>query len=273
MSVSSTTATPASRAAAPFWGFLWQETLTLLRSRRMKLLLGMLIYAILGMPFILQKTPEDITKFVSMWFGTTDIGVKTFLFVWTDVAMNKLCVFAGIVLGGGIIIDERAKGTDAVFLSKPISIQRYYLVKILAASLTMLLLYLTGTIVGSVYFSFMAKHFDVVKFLALSSTHILAAVFAVTFSGVIGVMFERKLGGMITSLMFLFLLVGSAFIGFYNPKWLWAGYANPFYYGVALIAKLDNYGVWNVLQAVLILLVFNAVAVTAGVWRAGRLQE
>lgn len=253
--------------------FLWEEYKYVLNSRVVKIILGFMIYALLGVPFITQKPPEYVVKNISSFFGQTDFALKLFLFVWTDLAMNKLVVFCSIVLAGGLISDERARGQLGVFLSKPLHITTYFQVRVLAAALVFATLYLIVTVVGLVYFPFFVKGFHVGKYLAMSTPHLFAALFGVLFSGFVALFFQRKLTSMLVSMMVLFTLISTAFIGFYNPAWAWVGYLNPFYYGVQLIAKLDSFGATDIIYPVLVLLGFNGLMLALGSWRASTIQE
>lgn len=253
--------------------FLWQEYKHILNSLLVKIILGFLIYALLGVPFITQKPPEYVVKNVSSFFGQSDFLLKLFLFVWTDLAMNKLAVFCGIVLAGGIISDERARRSLGVFLSKPIQVETYYLVRVIAAMMVFVTLYILVTLVGLLYFPFVVKGFSVSQYLAMSVPHMFAAMFCVSFSGLVALFFQRKITSMLISMAVLFSLVSTAFIGFYNPAWKWVGYLNPFYYGVQMIAKLGSFGAMDIIFPVLVLLVFNGVMLGLGAWKASQIQD
>ncbi|MCB9638423.1 MAG: ABC transporter permease subunit [Myxococcales bacterium] len=253
--------------------FFLQEFSYLLRSRRTYLLAGILLYALVGVPFVVKKPPPEIMTFVGKWFGQADLTLKLSLFIWTDIAMNKIAVLAGIVLAGGVVVDERARGSLQVFLSKPIPHSTYFLVKVTAASAVFALLYMLTVLLGLLYFPSNLPGFSAGKFLALSSVHLLAATFAVTFSGTMAIFFQRKLSAMIVSLMILFLLIGSAFIGFYNPNWVAFGYLNPFFHGVRLIGVLEHITVAQLLQPIVLLLVFHLAVLTLGFFRARHLGD
>ncbi|MEM1009882.1 MAG: hypothetical protein AAGJ35_12870, partial [Myxococcota bacterium] len=134
------------------WHMLQQEIQRVLRSRLIKIILGFMLYALIGVPFITQKPPDYVVKNVSVFFGKSAFSLTLFLFVWIDLALNKLAVFCGIVLAGGIFSDQRARKTLDLFLSKPIQPHTFFQVKVLAACIVFALLYLTCTVVGVVYF-------------------------------------------------------------------------------------------------------------------------
>ena len=272
-SLTTTSSLPSeSRVGLPL-AFVWQEYLQILRSRRMKLLLFFVVYMVFGLPFILKKPPAEVLKYVNVWFGEGSTALKLLLFIWTDIAMNKMAVFCGLILAGGVFVDERARGTIQVFLSKPISRPMYFLVKVFAANMAFFTLYGIAVLAASLYFPFAAKGFDLWSFWALSSTHCWAASFGVTFSALMAVTFHKKVSAMLVSVLVLFMLVGVTFIGFYNPKLIIIGYLNPFYHGISLIAKLGSPLVIHIVLSTLVLWLFHAGVLALGCWRVSKLED
>jgi hypothetical protein len=98
--------------------------------------------------------------------------------------------------------------------------------------------------------------------------HFFAAIFAATFAGTIALFFKRKLTGLLVSIIVLGTLVGCSWLGFINPAYLTLSYCNPFFQGVSIIAKIPNYGAWDIIRPILILIIFNLVLLAIGRQRA-----
>jgi ABC-type transport system involved in multi-copper enzyme maturation permease subunit len=74
-------------------------------------------FMVLAIPFIMERPPKELVKFLADWLGAEDFQRKLVLFVWVDASMNKLAVILGTVLAGGIIVDEKSRGTLDLLLS------------------------------------------------------------------------------------------------------------------------------------------------------------
>jgi ABC-type transport system involved in multi-copper enzyme maturation permease subunit len=253
--------------------FLKHEYLYLLGSLRVKLVPGALIYSLLMVPFILKKPPQEILKIFSIWFGNQDADLKLFLVCWIDIVMNKILLIGSVILAGGLIADERSRGLLPVFLSKPVSHEGYFLGKVIAAALAYATLYAITNLLGLIYFPFVVKAFQADKFLCLAMVHMFAAMFGVMFCGTVAVFFKRKLSAMLAGFLLLNLFVGTAFLGFVNPKWMFISYFNPIFYGVFIITKVDNLTVPDVLGPMLMLILFCALTAAVGAFKAGHISE
>jgi ABC-2 type transport system permease protein len=232
------------------------------------LLWAMIAYTVLVVPFILTGPQEEFVRILAQWIGHEGVGGKIVLFIWIDAAMNKLAIVFGAVLAGGIIADEKARGSYDILLSKPIAAGDYYLAKI-AASLGALATFYAGATLGAVLtFPFRVPDFPVVDFLALSSVHIFAALFSASFAGFCAVAFGNRLVAMLASIVIVGLLVGLSFLGFYNPALYVVGLFNPFFHGVALIGRLESYGIIDILMPIAVLIAFNLGFVWLGRQRA-----
>lgn len=132
--------------------FLSHEMRALVHARRTKVVLGFVAWAVIAFPFTMHRPPASLVHLAAQWFGERDAGLKLFLFAYTDLAMNKLAVFSGVVLAGGIVGDERARGELPLFPSKPASRTRDFLVKFLAAVLVFVGMYALVRLVGAIYY-------------------------------------------------------------------------------------------------------------------------
>lgn|SRR5262245_22063894 len=258
----------ASTAPHRLWPFLTQEYLRILCSRTAMLIWAMMIYALLALPFIMQKPQPELVHAIATWLGSDDVHAKLLLFMWVDASMNKLAMIMGPVLAGGVIVDERARGSLDIFASKPLRAADYFTVKLAASWGAFATFYLAGVAGAAITFPWRVPGFNPGDLLALSAVHLFAALFAVTFSATMAVVFERKLIGMLMSFSVLATLVGFAFLGFWAPAYRTVSYLNPFFDGVVLIGSLNDYGAWDIVWPVLLLVGFNLAVATIGRRRA-----
>jgi ABC-2 type transport system permease protein len=267
-----------SIAAKPAWaypalGFFREEFFRVLQSRQSALVIASVIYSMIALPFLLAKPHEEILIALRSWFGESRLDLRFFLFVWFDLVMNKISVLIGAVLAAGIITDERSKGMLDLFLSKPVSPRRYFLVKLMAAAAVVIVIYLAAALAGIIRFSYAVKGFDVGIFLLLASVHMLVAVYSVVFGGTIAVFFRQKLTAMLTTVMLLSILVGCAFLGFYDPRFRALSLLNPFYHAVVLIGSIDTLRLADVMKPVSWLIGFNIVTAMVGARRAAGIGQ
>jgi ABC-2 type transport system permease protein len=239
-----------------------------MRGRLARLILALMIYALVIMPFIMEKPPAELLHALGSWLGPEEIQTKLVLFAWIDASMNKFAVILGPVLAGGIIVDERSRGMLDLLMAKPIRAADYFTVKLAASSAAFASFYLFGVVGALGTFPWRLKSFDVSEFLTLSAVHFVAAIFAATFAGTIALFFKRKLTGLLVSIIVLGTLVGCSWPGFINPAYFTLSYCNPFFQGISIIAKIPNYGVWDIIRPILILIIFNLVLLAIGRQRA-----
>jgi ABC-2 type transport system permease protein len=263
----------ATTARYRLWPIFARDYLRIMRSRTAMLLWAMMLYALLALPFIMQKPQPELVYAIATWLGADDVHAKLMLFAWVDASMNKFVLIMGPVLAGGIIVDERARGSLDIFASKPLRAADYFTVKLAASAAAFTTFYVAGVIGAAITFPWRVPGFDVGDLLALSATHLLAALFAVTFSATMAVVFERKLIGMLVSFIVLANLVGLAFLGFWAPAYRTLSYLNPFFDGVVLIGSINNYGAWDIVWPVLVLGGFNLVVALLGRRRATVILE
>jgi ABC-2 type transport system permease protein len=259
--------------AEPAAGFFREEFFRVLQSRQAALVIAAVIYSMVALPFLLAKPHEEILIALRSWFGESRLDLRFFLFVWFDLVMNKISILIGAVLAAGIIADERSKNMLDIFLSKPVSPRRYFLVKLMAAAAVVIVIYLAAVLVGAIRFSYAVKGFDVGIFLLLASVHMLVAVYSVIFAGTTAVFFRHKLTAMLTTVMMLSIFVGCAFLGFYDPRFRIPSLLNPFYHAVVLIGSIDTVGPTDVMKPVLWLIGFNVVTAMVGARRAAGISR
>lgn len=255
------------------WPFFAQEYLRIMRSRLAMLIWAMLLYALAALPFLIAKPPPEVLHALASWLGSESVQAKLILFMWVDAAMNKFAVILGPVLAGGIIAEERARGTLDLLVAKPISGGNYFTTKLAAAAAAFATFYGAACIAALLTFPWRIAGFDAADFVALSAVHVFAGLFAVTFSATMAVFFKRKLTGLLVSVAVLGTLVGAAFLGFYYPVYRTVSYFNPFFDGIVLIGSIDDYCAVDLLFPILLLVAFNLAALMIGRSRAAHVLE
>jgi ABC-2 type transport system permease protein len=260
-------------AVTILWPFFVQEFLRIIRGRLARLILALMIYSLIMVPFIIEKPPAELLHALASWLGPDEIQTKLILFVWIDASMNKFAVILGPVLAGGIIVDERSRGLLDILMAKPIRPVDYFTVKLVASSATFASFYLFGVVGALCTFPWRLKGFVASDFLVLSAVHFFAAIFAATFAGTIALFFKRKLTGLLVSIIVLGTLVGFSWLGFINPAYLTISYLNPFFQGISVIAKIPNYGSWSIVQPIVVLIMFNLLMLAIGRYRAAVVLE
>jgi ABC-2 type transport system permease protein len=245
--------------------FLVQEYLRIMRSRLALLIWAILVYTLAAVPFLMAKPPPELLGFIEGWLGSEAVHAKLLLFMWVDAAMNKLAVVLGPALAGGIIVEERARGTLDLLAAKPIAAQDYYTIKLAAAAAALATFYVAAAVAAVLTFPWRVVGFDVLAFAALSLVHLFAALFSVTFAGAMATFFSRRLTSMLVSVAILGFLVGIAFLGFYYPAYRTVSFFNPFFDGIVLIGSIERLRVHDILFPIFLLMGFNL-----GFWLVGR---
>lgn len=242
--------------------FAWLDLAAGLRERKVLVAAAMFGYALLALPALLSKPPAYVVDAVSSWFGTADPNAL-FLYLWTDVALNKLLAVVAVVLAGGVVTRERDLRILPVLWAKPITPARYFLVRARTATLVMAALYLGAHVIGLAWFSYSVAGFMPGPYLASMSVHLWAALFATALAATVSVIVKRRGLAALVSLLVLFTMIGSSFIGFYNPAWAGLALLNPFSLGVSVLAHINDLSVGTVLAPMAALM--GIVAVTLGV--------
>ncbi len=242
-----------------------------LGERKIWLAVAMYAYALLGMPALLSRPPEHVAAAVAGWFGTADPNA-IFLYLWTDVAMNKLLAILGVVLAGGVVVRERELRELPLYWSKPLSKERYFLVRAGSALGVTAILYLGAHAVGLVWFSAMVPGFRATPFLVSMSLHLWAALFATGLAATMGVLIGRRGPAMLASVLCLLVLVGAAFAGIYNPEWNSFARWNPMALGVQALVHLDDLRPAYILPPMAALIAMVAATLGVGALAARRLE-
>ncbi|MFL5353170.1 ABC transporter permease subunit [Archangium sp.] len=251
--------------------FLWLDVRATLGERKTWLAAGMVAYGVIAMPFIAAKPPAHVVSALQGWFSTSDPSIL-FLFIWTDLVMNKLINILGVVLAGSLLIRERETGQLSVLLSKPVSPAAYYLVRTLSACAVMAMLYIGAHLVAAPLLLRSLPGFRPGLFFASMSVHLFAAFFAVCFSALVAVLVQRRSLAALVSLLVLSLFVGMAFIGFYNPAWSGLSLLNPITQGISVLGHVEDLRPGHVLTPIAILLGMNVAVLALGALRVRHLE-
>lgn len=251
--------------------FAWLDFRAALRERKVLLAAGMYAYAVLGLPVLLSKPPPHVTDAVTSWFGTVD-PFALFLFLWTDIALNKLLAILAVVLGGGLVTRERDLRILPVLWAKPITPARYFLVRASSALGVAAVLYVGAHLIGAPYFAWRVEGFRLAPYFASMALHLWAALFGVALAATLSVIVGRRGLAALISLLVLFTLIGGAFVGFYNPAWATLSLMNPIALGVQAVGHLDTLGVAHVLPPMGALIALVAATLAVGAAFARRVE-
>lgn len=249
----------------------WLDYKAALRERKVLIAVAMYGYAILAVPALLSRPPAHVQEAVASWFGTED-PFALFLYLWTDIAMNKLLAVLAVVLAGGVVTRERELRLLPVLWSKPITPARYFLVRAGSAMAVMATLYVGAHLVAVGWFAASIDGFRVGAFFASMSLHVFAAVFATALAATVSVATGRRGLSALLSMLVLLMLIGAAFVGFYNPAWKTASLLNPMSLGVQALAHLDALAPAHVLLPIAALVGVIAATLGVGALLARRLE-
>lgn len=249
----------------------WLDFLATLRERKTWLCGALLLYAALSMPVVLARPPAHVREVIRAWFDDPDPFVL-FMYVWIDLAMNKVIAFLPVVLGSGVVLRERDNGSLALLASKPLSMARYFVVRTVSACLVMATLHAATQLFGAAYFSRQVPGFRAATFLLAMLPHLFAAVFATALSAAISGWVRRRAASTLVGLATLGTLVGAALLGFYQPAWRSLSHLNPITLGAVALGALDRLGPATVAPPVAALTLLIAVTITVGAAGARRIE-
>jgi len=228
-------------------------------------------YAALALPVLLARPPPHVRDAIEAWFGARD-PFTLFMFMWTDLAMNKLIAVLAVVLAGGVLLRERDTGVLPLLAAKPICLPRYFALRALSTCGVMATLYLAAHLLGALYFSAVVDGFRPAPFLAAAGLHVWAAIFATALAATLMVIVRRRVLGLLAALLVLFILVGLAFIGFYNPAWALLSLLNPISLGVQSLAHLHELSPALLLPPALALCLLTTLTIAAGAWSVRHME-
>lgn len=247
------------------------DYLVALRERKTWIAAATLAYAVLAIPEILARPPEHVREAIAGFFADSD-PFAVFMFVWIDLVMNKAVGFLPVLLASGILLRERDTGTLALLAAKPISMQRYFVVRTLSVCAVMLTLHAAAQLLGALWFQARVAGFRPGTFLAAMSLHACTAVFATVFSATVLVAIGRRIAGVLVALVALSTCVGMALIGYYQPDWYALSLLNPMTLGAQSMRHLGALGPGVLLPPMLALLAMSALLLAAGARLARKVE-
>lgn len=251
--------------------FLALDVLATLRERKTWLAVAMLAYAVLAVPVLLERPPEHVRDAIAEWFDDGD-PFAVFMFVWVDLVMNKVVAFIPVILASGVLLRERDTRVLAILAAKPITMDRYFVIRTISVCVVMLGLYAATQLVGALWFQGRVAGFRPGTFLAAMSLHAFAATFATAFAATVIVAVGRRGAGALAAWMLLGVMVGLALVGFYQPAWYAFTLANPLTLGALAMGSLDSLDLGVVLPPMLALLVMTAITIAIGARLARRIE-
>jgi ABC-2 type transport system permease protein len=249
----------------------WLDYLATLRERKTWLCAALLLYALLAMPVVLARPPAHVRDAIATWFGD-DRPFVIFMYVWIDLAMNKVIAFLPVVLASGIVLRERDTGVLPLLAAKPISLPRLFALRATSACAVMATLHVGTQLLGLVYFSARIQGFRPGAFLAAMSLHLFAAIFATGLSAAIAGWVKRRGASALVGLFVLGALVGLSLIGFYQPAWRTVTLANPITLGALALGDLDGIGPALLVPPMIALGALSAAAIAIGAAGVRRME-
>lgn len=250
---------------------LWLDVRAGLRERKVWLVVGVYAYAVLSMPLLMARPPAHVTAAITAFFGDQD-PFTLFMYVWTDLAMNKIAALVGIMLAAGVVLRERDTRVLPIFAAKPISLAGYFTVRATSTCVVTALLYAAAQVAAVPYFMATIPGFRPGPFLAAGLLHVWAAIVTTALAATLTVAVGRRGPGLLLALVVIMMLVGMAFLGFYNPAWRTVALLNPYALGVEAVGNLGQLGPGVLLPPMLALAAITAATIAAGAFAVRRME-
>lgn len=241
----------------------WLDYLSMLRERKTWLGALMMAYAMLTMPIVLERPPEHVKHALTTWFGAADPFVM-FMYVWLDLAMNKIIAFLPVVMASGLVLRERDNRILPLLASKPLSLPRYFALRTVSACAVMATLHVGTQLAGAAWFSLRIPGFRPALFLGAMSVHLVAALFATALAAAIGAWIQHRAASALIGFAVLNGLVGLALVGFYQPAWRTITMLNPITLGSHALGHLDALGPGVLARPLVILTVLTLLTIAIG---------
>ena len=252
--------------------WLWLDLRARARERTAWLAAGVLVYAVLALPVLLAAPPPHVLEALRGWFGS-DQGFVLFLYLWTDVAMNKIVGLLAVVFAGQTLVRERDTGQLDLLRARPVTLARLFLVRAGSAMAWMACLYAGTVAVALPWFALRVEGFRPGVFLLSSLVHGFAALFAVAAAATLSVVIGRRTLGLVVSLVVLMSLIGASFMGFYAPELAWIAQLDPFAQGVSVVGHLADLRPRHVVAPIATLSVTIAATLAVGALAARRWED
>lgn len=132
-----------------FRTFALKETREILRTWRIWVLPGILLFFALTGPLLARYTPQIIETFAANELGGFEIPTPTYLDAYMQWVKNlsQLALFALIIIDGGLVSAESRSGTAILVLTKPVSRTAFVVVKTVVHAAFLAVLLVIGTLI------------------------------------------------------------------------------------------------------------------------------
>lgn len=129
--------------------FARKEAIEIIRTWRIWVLPGILLFFALTGPFIARFTPEIIAAVAGAQLGGVVLPPATYVDAYAGWVKNlsQIGLFAVIIIYGSIVSGEVRSGTAALVLTKPLSRVSFIVAKVAAHSAFVAILVVVGTLV------------------------------------------------------------------------------------------------------------------------------
>jgi len=129
--------------------FAGKEVREILRTWRLWVLPGILLFFAVTGPPMARYTPEIIDAYAGAELGGLTLPDPTYLDAYAQWAQNlsQVALFALIIIYGGLVSAERRSGTAVLVLTKPVSRSAFIVVKTVVNAAFVSVLLLVGTLV------------------------------------------------------------------------------------------------------------------------------
>lgn len=131
-----------------FTAFARKEAREILRTWRIWVLPGILLFFALTGPILARFTPEIVGAVAGSQLGGFKLPTPTYLDAYGQWIQNisQIALFALIIIYGSIISSETRNGTAALVLTKPVSRTAFVIAKVMIHSVVLALLLIVGTL-------------------------------------------------------------------------------------------------------------------------------
>ncbi|HEY5518777.1 MAG TPA: hypothetical protein VIK17_03930, partial [Cellulomonas sp.] len=111
--------------------FARKEALEILRTWRIWVLPGILLFFALTGPVLARFTPEIVGALAADQLGGFEIPTPTYLDAYAQWVKNlsQIALFALIIIYGGLVSGESRSGTAVLVITKPVSRSTFVVVK------------------------------------------------------------------------------------------------------------------------------------------------
>lgn len=133
-----------------FRAFLGKELVEIVRTWRIWVLPGIVLFVAVSGPPLAKLTPQILAAVVPASSGVKlEMPPPTYLDAYAQWVKNltQMVTFALVIMWGGLVSGERKSGTAVLVLTKPLSRTAYVLAKVLSAALLLVVTVCAGAVI------------------------------------------------------------------------------------------------------------------------------